>query len=215
MTDTTSAPNTARTSIRWGLLAAAVVGFAGMAVYLGPSRSDPARLPPELADEPDLYLEQGIITQFRDDGSLHYRLRADQIRRYERLGLSGLEAPVLEFQGPNGTLWRMQSQTGEVRTVAGPANREEEQVELTGGVTVTRDRGGAGVTRIRTESLVIFPERQQARTDQTAMIETDTLSIQAGGFEADLASGKLSFSSSTEAQVNIVAQPDRQTPIRR
>ena len=210
MTEAPSAPNPARTSIRWGVLAAAVVGFAGMAVYLGPSRDDPGSLPPELADEPDLYLEQGVVTQFRDDGGLHYRLRADSIRRYERLGLAGLEAPVLEYNGPNGTLWRMASETGEVRTVSDPVGKDEERVELIGDVNVTREGGGTG--RIRTESLVIFPGRQQARTDQTAMIETDTMTVQAGGFEADLASGRLSFSSSTEAQVNIVAQPDRQTP---
>ena len=214
MAEASATPNPPKTPVRWGLLALAVAGFAGIAIYLGPGGGDETHLPPELADEPDLYLEQGVITEFRDDGSLHYRLRADLIRRYERLGRSGLEAPVLDLHERDGAPWRMASRTGEVRAVRGPDGKDEEHVELTGDVTVTREHSG-GFVRMRTESLVIVPARQQARSDQAAMIETDTMRVHAGGFEADLARGRLSFSSSTDAQVHIVAEPDQPTSILR
>lgn len=207
-------PNPSRTFVKRGAVAVASAGFAAIAIYLGPSGDDEPIPPPELTEEPDAYLEQGVITQFRDDGALHYRLRADRISHFDAAG-SLLQVPVVELHDPNRPPWHVKSQAGEVRTVSGPSGEDEEQVELRGDVSLTQDRGGGAFTRIRTESLTLFPDRHQARSEQTAIIETAPVSARVAGFEADLANGRLTFFSSTDQRVSIVVQPDTQTASRR
>ena len=199
-----------RILIKWGVVVVAVAAFAGIAMVLGPGEEDPPTLPPELADEPDVFVEKGTITQYRDDGALSYRLRAELISHFDA-GRSTLQAPVLELHDAKRPPWRMASRSGEVRTVAGPSGRDEEQVALRGDVSLAQDRGGGAFTRIRTEALTMFPGRRQARSEQTAMIETDTVSARVAGFEVDLASGRLALFSSADQRVSIVVQPDQQT----
>lgn len=208
MADAASDPNPPRTLVKWGVVAVAVAGFAGISMVLGPGEEDDPTLPPELADEPDAFIEGGTITLLRDDGGLHYRLGADQISHFEAVGLSTLEVPVLELHDQNQPPWRIASSTGEVRKVEGA---DEEQVELKGDVILTQDRGEGAYTEIATDALTLYPRLQQARTDQTAIIETNTVSARVGGFEADLASGRMTFSSSANQRVSIVVQTDQHT----
>ena len=202
-------PNPQRTLIRWSTVAAAVCGFAGIAVYWAPGDRSGPPLPPEFAEEPDAYLEDGVITHFREDGSLHYRLRASRVTQFERKGLSMLASPTLELYQAQTSPWRVESRTGEVRIVVDPDGVDRERVELHGRVRLTQDRGDGAFTKVSTESLVFFPDQQRARTEQTVMIETDTVSVRAAGLEADLASGRMDFSSSTDQRVSIVVQPDQ------
>ena len=197
----------------WG--AAAVAGFAAISMYLGPSEDEEPALPPELAAEPDVFIEQGTITRYRDDGALHYRLLADEISHFDDPVRSVLLSPVVELHDVNRPLWRIESHAGEVRTVLGPSGEDEEQVRLYGEVALLRDLGDGAFTRILTESLTMYPDRRQVGSEQTAMIETDTVSARVGGFEADLASGHLAFYSTTDQRVSIVVETDQQTPPRR
>ena len=201
--------------VKWGVVAVAVAGFAGISMYLGPGEDDEPALPPELAAEPDVFIEQGTITRYRDDGALHYRLLAEEISHFDDPVRTVLLAPVVEMHDVNQPPWRIESRAGEVRTVSGPSGEDEEQVHLYGEVALLRDLGDGAFTRILTESLMIYPDRGQARAKQTAMIETDTVSARVGGFEADLANGHLAFYSTTDQRVSIFVEPDQQTPPRR
>ena len=196
-------------------MAVAVAGFAAISMYLGPSDDDEPALPPELAAEPDVYIDQGTITRYRDDGALHYRLLADEISHFDDPVRSVLLAPVVALHDVNRPPWRIESHAGEVRNVSGPSGEDEEQVHLHGEVTLLQDLGDGAFTRILTESLTMYPDRRQARAEQTAMIETDTVSARVGGFEADLANGHLAFFSSSNQRVSIVVQADQQTSSRR
>ena len=204
-------PTPPRILVRWGVVVVAVAGFAGISMVLSPSGEDPPTLPPELADEPDAFIEQGTITQYRDDGGPNYRLRAEQISHFDDAGRSTLQGPILDLHEANQPPWHMTSRTGEVRTASGPTGQYEEQVALQGDVSVMQDRGGGAFTRIRTEALTIIPGRRQAASEQTAMIETETVSARVAGFEVDLASGHLAFFSSADQRVSIVVQPHQQT----
>ena len=180
-------------------------------MVLSPTGEDPPALPPELADEPDAFVEEGTITQYRDDGTLNYRLRAELISHFDDAGRSTLQAPVLELHDDNQPPWHAASGTGEIQTVPGPTGMDEERVALRGDVSLRQDRGGGAFIRIRTETLTMFPGRRQAHSEQAAMIETDTVSARAAGFEVDLASGRLALFSSTDQRVSIVVQPHQQT----
>ena len=203
-------PTPPRTLVKWGVVIVAAAGFAGISMVLSPSGEDPPTLPPELADEPDALVERGTITQYRDDGALNYRLRAERISHFDDAGRSTLEAPVLELHDENRPAWHVASQTGEVRTASG-SGEVDEQVLLQGDVSLTQDRVNGAFTRIRTETLAMFPGRRQAVSEQTAMIETETVSARVAGFEVDLASGRLALFSSADQRVSIVVQPHQQT----
>ena len=209
MAEAPSAPP--RTLVKWGVVVVAVAGFAGISMVLGPSEDDAPALPPELAEDPDALVEGGTITQYRDDGGLDYRLRAESIRHFDDAGRSTLQAPVLELHDANRPAWRMASKTGEVRTASGPAGEVEERIALRGDVSLTQDRGDGAFTRIRTETLAIFPGRRQARSERTAMIETETVDARVAGFAVDLASGRLALFSSADQRVSIVVHPHQQS----
>lgn len=201
-----------RTLVKWGVVVVAVAGFAGISMYLSPSEEDPPTLPPELAEEPDAFVEGGTITQYRDGGALNYRLRAEQISHFDDAGRSTLHAPRLEFHDDaNPAPWRVASRTGEVRAVSAFSGKDEEQVALQGDVSLSQDSGDGAFTRIRTDALTLFPGRRQATSKQTAMIETETVTARVAGFEVDLASGRLALFSSTDQRVSIVVQPHQQT----
>ena len=187
----------------------AIAGFAAIAIYRNPADDNRPALPQELADEPEAYLEDGVITQFRDDGSLHYRLGADRVTHFERDGRATLSKPTLELHVHDRQPWRLASTSGEVHTVTEEPSADEERVELRGNVTLAQDRADGAFTRVRTESLVVYPGQQRARSDQSVMIETDTVNVRAGGFEADLATGRMEFSSSTDQRVSFVVQPNQ------
>ena len=214
MAEAQSAPPP-RTLVKWGVVVVAVAGFAGISMYLSPSEEDPPALPPELADEPDAFVEKGTITQYRDDGALNYRLRAESISHFDDAGRSTLQTPVVELHDANGPPWRVASRTGEVRPASGPAGEVEERLVLQGDVSLTRDGGGGAFTRIRTETLTVFPGRRQAVSEQTAMIETETVSVRVAGFEVDLASERVALFSSADERISIVVQPHQQTAARR
>ena len=188
----------------------AVAGFLGASMVLGPGEEDAPALSAESAEEPDAFVEGGIITQWGEAGRLRYRLHAERISHFEAAGRSTLQAPVVELHDAQGPPWHIKSKTGEVRTFAG-ASGTEEQIELYGEVALTQDRGDGAYTRIHTESLTMVPARGRAGTTQTAMIETETFRVRAGGFDADLANGRLAFASSVDQRVSIVVQPHQQT----
>ncbi|MDE0190400.1 MAG: LPS export ABC transporter periplasmic protein LptC [Gammaproteobacteria bacterium] len=206
-----NSPTPPRTIVKWGLVVGAVAGFAGISMVLSPSEEDPSTLPGELADDPDALVERGTITQYRDDGALNYRLRAESISHFEDSGRSTLQAPVLELHDENLPAWHVASRTGEVRTASGRSGEVEERLALHGDVSLTQDRGGGAFTRIRTDTLTMFPDRRQAVSEQTAMIETETVSARVAGFEVDLASGRLALFSSADQRVSIVVLPHQQT----
>ena len=208
-------PPPPRTLVKWGVVVVAAAGFAGISMVLSPSGEAPPTLPPELADEPDALVERGTITQYRDDGALNYRLRAELINHFDDAGRSTLQVPVLELHDENRSVWHVVSGRGEVRTASGPSGKPDELIVLQGDVSLTQDRGGGAYTRIRTETLTVFPGRRKAISEQTAMIETETVSGRVAGFEVDLASGRLALFSSADQRVSIVVQPHQQTATHR
>ena len=197
-----------RTLTRLGAVAA-IGGFAAIVVLWAPGDLGDADLPPELADEPDAYLEDGVITQFRDDGSLHYRLRADRIAHFERDGLSRLTAPAFDLHRDGKSPWHLESLAGEVRTVSTGSGESEEQVKLTGEVELTQNREDDRYTRVHAQSLILIPSREYVHSNRPVMIETEAILARAASFEADLATGRMKLHSSTDQRVSIVVEPDK------
>ena len=185
------------------------IGALLLTFYLAPWRSavPPGALPPELADEPDLYMERATITQFQEDGSIQYRLAAQAIRHFEDEQLTRLLEPDLEIHNDPEPPWRVRSERGEVHgTATAPGG---EQVLLRDSVVVRQDGPGSGYTTIRCDALDVYPEPKYAETDGDVMIDTDVGRTAGRGLRVDLAHGSMRLSSGADAPVHTIVQREQ------
>ncbi len=189
-----------------GLLA---VGALLLTFYFAPWRVGvaPGALPPELADEPDLFMEGASITQFHDDGSVQYRLAAREIRHFENEGRTRLLAPDLELHHETDPPWRVTSKRGEIRGTAGAPGGE--LVLLRDDVVVQQAGSGTETLTIRCATLDVYPKRKYAESEGDVMIETDVGRTAARGLQADLARGSMKLSSGNDAAVHTIVQPEQ------
>ena len=164
----------------------------------------PGALPPELAGEPDLFMEGASITQFQDDGSIQYRLTASEIRHFENDRYTRLLRPELELHSEPDPPWRITSERGEIHGTAGAPGGE--QVLLRDGVVVHQAGPGAAYLTIRCEALDVYPERKYAETERDVMIETDVGRTAARGMQADLTRGSMILASGKDAAVHTIVQ---------
>lgn len=197
----------------WAGLTLIASGFAALALLLPPSAGVDAELPPELADEPDAYLQDGVITEFREDGTLHYRLRAERVSYFKRPDgdFTRLLAIALHMTHPDSPPWRLAAERGTARPVptSDPVRRSEDEITLHGNVTLRQERADGGFTQVRSDTLVVYPARQFAHTNQDVMVITETGRASAAGLEADLQSGSMKLLSSDTQPVSIVVEPNR------
>lgn len=190
----------------WFGLGLVAAGFAALAIVVAPD-DVPLQLPPDFADEPDLFIEDGVVSQYRDDGSLRFRLRSRRITHFER-GREGhddiaeLAQPFLELHGSDAPEpWQVRATSGELRTA--PTGGEE-QLNLRGEVVLRQQRGSDGFTEVRTSLLTLYPERQFAQTDQPVTIASEAGRASAAGLQANLQSGEMKLLSSASQRVAIV-----------
>lgn len=206
----------------WLTLLAITAGFAAIAFFVAPGENRAPPLPPEFRAEPDVYLEDGVITQYRGDGTLHYRLNVSRAAHFDRDGADAfteIESPVLELHHsrttPETAPWRMRSQRGVIRSASTDSVDEADvaqEITLLGDVHLRQDRGAGGFTEVRTAALVVYPARQFAKSEQPVMIVTEAGNASAASLEADLRSGRMKLVSSTSQRVSIVVQPDQPRP---
>ena len=208
----------------WAGIALLGAGFTTLALIVQPGADTDAEpeLPSELAAEPDVYMEGSDITQYRADGSPHYRLRAQHVSYFARDAITELDAPQLELHNPDAPPWRVASTSGEMRIVPavgraiedqteGQTGETEEEITLRGAVRLRQDRAD-GFTEVSTDELVLYPERQFARADQPVMITTPASSATAAGLSADLRHGRMTLFSSQHQRVAIVVEPSLHQP---
>ena len=183
----------------------------GAFVLFGPSTGTdaPVVLPPELADEPDLYMADATITQFTEDGSMKYQLAASVIRHFEREQVTRLSDPVLDLYNADRPPWHVSSVHGDIRKRASPDLGEEEVVFLSEKVVLTHTAADGRHIRLSTPSMFVYPDRQYAETDQDVMIDTDVGRTRAVGMNAELQRGLLNLYSKPEQRVHTIVLPNQ------
>lgn len=164
-------------------------------------------LPPELADEPDLYMEDATITQYQKDGSLQYQLFSTEIRHFEAAQLTRLVAPSLEMHSPGKPPWSVSAGHGYIRKRALPSGGDEEVVFLRENVLLEQRYEDGQRLKVRSSSMYIYPDRQYAETDQDVMIDTNVGRTQAIGMQGDLQRGLFNLSSTSDQRVHTIVLP--------
>ena len=200
LTWTAARPTPAALWIAFGVIVSA---FGGIAILVAPGELGPPALPPELAAEPDLFIEDGVVTQYADDGQRRYVLRAHRITQFapthntEARGEAALETLSLELPTADA-VWRVSADSGRA-SQSGAAER----IDLTDNVELSQD-GAAADPRLFVDKLTVWPARREAESDQPVIIAVGDSRMSAAGLVADLASGRMRLISSTEQRVRLV-----------
>jgi lipopolysaccharide export system protein LptC len=195
---------------RWYWLGGFAAAFVFVIAFLNPNEVEPTPLPPELHGEPDVYMEDSVITQFNEDGNIRYRLASAEITYFETDNLTDLEEPVLDLhQPPPNPPWNASAMRGSITQRLNDADVLEEQLFLHENVVLKRgfDIDDQRHIMMKTSALYIYPERQFAETDQAVIIETASALTKAVGFQGDLERGWMKLSSTAAQRVHIIVLP--------
>ena len=166
-----------------------------------------AEPPPELTDEPDLYMEDATITQYQEDGSLKYQLVAAEIRHFEAAQITRLITPSLKMHSPGKPPWNVSASYGYIRQRALPSGSHEEVVFLRENVLLEQKYDDGQQVKLVSPSMYLYPDRQYAETDQDVMIDTDVGRTQAIGMKGDLQRGLLNLFSRSDQRVHTIVLP--------
>ena len=226
--------------LQWLLLALAVAAAAilvaswdrgvddGAGSHAGPT-----------ASEPDLFMENAVISQFDAIGNLRYRMRAQRISHFADRRVTRLLAPAMQLQRSAGPPWTARAAQGEIdytdpggslfdATIAAPATTPNpagatasatasetasesasETVRLTRDVVLSRNDGAHFVV-LTTERLTLLPSLRTAYTDATVLIVTDTGRTIAHGMAGELETGRLQLYSAPRQRVTTIVNPPKQ-----
>ena len=192
-------------------IVAILTGVCGVFLVLLPLEEDRdagADMPAELADEPDLHMENARITRFRADGSVKYQLQSAQIRHFEPEELTRLVAPRLVLAQADGKVpWKLQSEYGYIRRRAAASGTTEEVVYLRDEVMIEQVQADGRFVRLLVASVYLYPDREYAETTQDVMIDTEVGRTRAAGLQGDLRRGLLNLFSSPTQRVHTIVLP--------
>lgn len=164
---------------------------------------------PDKSTEPDLRLGRATITEFDEAGNLKYRLRANEMTRYEATTETSLTDPTLLIHSANGAPWKVESRTGKISEAVDPVGEVEQVVLLREDVVLRQlDKlSGHEVLVIRSAAIDLFPARQFAKSLASVMIDSDVGRTQAASMQGDLKTGQLHLSSDAEQPVHSIVLP--------
>ncbi len=161
---------------------------------------------PALEGEPDIFMESPVVSQYRDDGTVEYRLLARTASHYQGQYLTLLDDPRLTLFRGQASPWRVTARKGSLSRPPGTA--AEETVTLDDHVVLQTTENG-GQIRLTTPSLTLFPQREYAETDRDVMIDSLFGRTTATGLQGDLEKGTLKLSTAAGTRVRTVLQPEQ------
>jgi len=162
-------------------------------------------LPADLADAPNLLMATATILQYREDGTLNYRLSARQIRHFDADNVTHLRDASLHLLDSEGKPpWDIEARSGEIRQHLTPGQPAEEVVFLSDQVEMTQENADGSFVRVQTPSIYYYSERQYAETTQNVMIDTDVGRTKASGLQGELQQGLLRLFSSADERVHTI-----------
>ncbi|HRK78215.1 MAG TPA: LPS export ABC transporter periplasmic protein LptC [Thiobacillus sp.] len=153
--------------------------LAALSFWIERSVELPASDTPSARTDPEGIMENFDALRTDLAGNPHYRLSARKLKHYSGSKRTELESPRFIQLGV---------QAGEVSAEARQAtvSPDGHEVDLLGNVIVERAaRPGQSAMLLRTERLLVFPERDQLRAPGAVNIRDATSNLRAGAMEYD------------------------------
>lgn len=165
-----------RTTLNTVLLVMALV-LGGLAVWQWQLRQVPEVEPPQRSD---YILRQFELTTLGDDGQESFTVRGPYLQRDVGGRSLSLVQPRFSFPGSDGEPWRARSDAAWVSPRA-------DEVHLIDKVEMVGPASPAGVrTRFDTERLTVFPDTDQARTEERVTVTQGDSILTGTGLHADM-----------------------------
>ncbi|MFU8815552.1 MAG: LPS export ABC transporter periplasmic protein LptC [Pseudomonadales bacterium] len=188
------------------IMLALVLLVAGIALLVFERRVAPPPPPLEAPDgEPDFFMEGAVISQFGPEGYLQYRLAAREIRHFEREGLTRMQHPQLALHQEDEPPWQISARIGIIHQ---PEADGAEKVELQGDVVLEQILRRGERVSLSSQSMILYPDRQYAETDDDVMITTHIGQTMATGLKGDFRLGTISLLSLGDTPVHTVLEPE-------
>ncbi len=144
--------------------------------------------------DPDYFMRDFTTLRLGPDGRPASRLRATAMRHYPADGHAELDAPRMQFHPAQGKPWRLRADTGRL-------SGDHRQVDLRGRVLIEREPGPVNrALKIVTRDVVVYPERDFARSDADIRIDSPGHVLQGTGFKAWLRHNKLEILSNVRSR---------------
>ena len=196
------------------LILVLVVGAAITLTWRSQQETPDADASRQPDNQPDVYMEGAVVSQFDDNGALRYRLTAHRIAHYPERGLTSVQQPSLSLLRAGSPTWTAHARSGELSAPPTGNNDDRQATANVGDVTsetVTLrhrvellQRNGTRFVRMRTERLTVQPMARTAQTDVAVMIDTELAQTRAAGMRAELDTGHIRLTSGSGIRVTTV-----------
>lgn len=136
---------------------------------------------------PEAIVSKFKQTVFNESGLRHYHMAATTVTHYSQQSAAEMLSPVITFYNDetrNQMDWVAKAKTGIIQN-------EGESLVLTGKVKVTKPLKNETPLTFNTESLVIMPDEQIAKTTDEVTLKQAEHITKAKGLVIDIASGKV------------------------
>lgn len=177
---------------------------------------DEAHLEPDQTEnlnrnDPDLFMRNATITQFRETGDKQHRIKAERFTHFPLTDITTLKQPDMTlFGNDEGTdPWDIIAKNGRLLP---KAVFRDEVVELWEDVLAIQTDTRGNFINIRTNSLTIYPATDYAETDQPVIIDDNAGRTTAAGMKAYFEEGKFLFFSRDQQRVKTILLPDFKIP---
>ena len=147
-------------------------------------------------DGRDAYMDDVSLRIMNTDGVPVYDMTAGHMTHYSGSDHLELENPLLNITRPDGSVWHVSAERG-VSTANGA------QVWLRGAVDILRLADDTrGAIHITSTDVLVRPAEEQAETDSSALIITDSYRVEAVGLKADFKTNRLELRSRVRGRIN-------------
>ncbi|MDX2422746.1 MAG: LPS export ABC transporter periplasmic protein LptC [Amphritea sp.] len=181
------------------LVAAAAILIPAV-VYLGmDSERHPVRLkqaPNPAYQQSDYYIVNGRIRDFAPNGALQQQLSSTQLEHQPAL-------QQILVTNPEMLIYNAQQPTRKVSSLRGIISDNDDKVVLEGEVLFQDSPDPAEANTLRTESLVLLPQENIAKTDKPVTISSPSGTTSSVGMTIDTDSGILNLLSDVNGVYNV------------
>jgi len=134
-------------------------------------------------NEPDAYMENIVATIMNKQGTPSLKIEAPSMTHY-------VEDDTTHIQYPHVTVYRQSPQPWYINSSYAEASNGTEEILFSNNVVIHHPADIANPnTTMETASLTVFPDKQQAKTDNAVTITQPDTVIHAIGMLADLTDG--------------------------
>jgi len=174
----------------------ALAALAGGSIWLERVTKDPNTSPePNAMRGPDVIVEQMALTRFDLTGTPQYYVDAQQMRHLPGQAQSELTDPVVRYQR-DGMHLRLTAEHGVARD-------DGERVDLKGQVRAQRTLPGKPVSTFASDTLVLWPNTEQAKSVDPVVLTQDGAEVHSNGMSADNLFGEITLTGGVVANLPI------------